>query len=108
MKICLSDEVGGNTPGSVQVEVAGHDNGCARFVVISILEAILKLGTAQIVNAAALKVQVVSYQRSAGNGYIAHQSHASAKPLLKQWNFRKEPARAPEARLPAKSKYAAL
>src|ERR1700692_3265065 len=104
--MCLRDKAGGNTLGSVQVEVTGHDNGCRRFVAPNILEALLKLGTAQTVIAAALKVQVVSHQRSAGNAYVAHQSHASANPLLKQRNSRKEPARAPEARLLAKSKYA--
>jgi hypothetical protein len=56
LKICPSDEVSGNTAGSVEVEVPGHDNGCARFVVISIFKALLKLGAAQIVTAAALKV----------------------------------------------------
>src|SRR5271156_6711139 len=104
----MPDKAVGNAPGSVQVEVAGHDNGCGRFAVISILEAFLKLGIAQIVIATALKVQVVTHQRSASNVYFAHQSHASANSLLEWRNFRKEPARAPEARLPAKSKYAGL
>jgi hypothetical protein len=72
VKICLSDEVVGNTSGNVQVEVASHNNGCNRFVLIGIFEALLKLGTAQIIIAPALKVQVVNHQRSASDGYVVH------------------------------------
>ena len=102
------ERIGSRSTTNVQVEVTRQDDPRVRFVAASIIKALIELGAAQIVVAAALKVQVVSHQCSASNTHVAHQGHPAADPLLEWRNFGNKPARAPEARLPLKAEYAGM
>ena len=82
------ERLGRNTPRDVEIEVARQDNRGVRFVPRRIVNALIKLGAAQIIITTALKVEIVGCHRSASDAYVAHQSHPATRSLLQRWDVR--------------------
>ena len=103
LKLRAIDRGGSRFAGDIEIEVASEYDRRAYVVSPGIFQGFVKLGAAQGDIALAFQVQVISDKPFPRDGRFAYQRQASSDPFLKRFDFRKEPARTPEIRLPLKS-----
>ena|SRR5208283_4733693 len=108
LKLCTTNRASGRPPAEIEIEVSSQQDWRIRAVPPSILQGLVKLRTPQLIIAFAFQVQVIGNDRFARNVGLADQGQAPSESFLEWIDFRKEPTRAPEIRLPSESENAGI